>query len=456
MTGTPDHDPTAELTAAVTLALATRSRDAFTAMLTDDVHWAAEHSGYDCTNRAQAGDHYAGLIAAGVTLHITAIRGENETLTATGTFTAELHMEGPDPKDYPRVVTVRLTLRDGLIADIRELDAPPTIELLYFDGCPNHETFLPHLRHLLHDHGINAPVTFLRIENDDDARTHRFLGSPTLRVNGLDVEPAALDRHSYALQCRRYSTRNGPTGTPSDRWILDALIENPNLHIAVEAIHTGDLTSLQRVLTEQPDLATSRSVRHGGRTLLLMATDWPGHFPNVAATIKALVQSGADPNTPSIGEHAETPLHWAASSGDLDALDALLDAGADIDARGAVIAGGTALADANAFGEWAAARRLVERGAQRNLFEAAALGLVDQVEALLDTGHPTADDITSSFWGACHGGQLATAATLLDSGADINWIGYDGLTPLDAAQRAGASQLAIWLVHHGATASHTH
>jgi ankyrin repeat protein len=60
----------------------------------------------------------------------------------------------------------------------------------------------------------------------------------------------------------------------------------------------------------------------------------------------------------------ETPLHWAASSDDIEALDALVDAGADVDAPGAVIAGGTPLDDAVAFGQWEAARRLVHPGAR--------------------------------------------------------------------------------------------
>ncbi len=445
MTGTPQNERIVGLSTTLPAALATRSRDDFTALLTEDVHWGREHGGNRCTNRAEAGDHYADLVAAGITLHLNDIHGDDYTLTA------QLRIESPNAEAYRSAATVRLTLRDGLIADIRELDQRPKIELLYFDNCPNHETFLPHLRQLLHDHDIDVPVTLVRIDNDDAAQTHRFLGSPTLRVNGLDVEPTALDRNTYALQCRRYSTPDGITGTPSDHLILDALIDSRDLHTAIGAIHTGDLPSLRRTLAEHPELSTTRSVRHGGRSLLLMATDWPGHFPNIAATINALVESGADPNTPSIGEHPETPLHWAASSGDLDALDALLDAGADINARGAVIAGGTALADATAFGQWAAARRLVERGAQTNLFEAAALGLVDRVKTLLDTDHPTADNITSSFWGACHGGQLVTAAILLASDADINWIGYDGLTPLGAARRANASQLGTWLEHHGAT-----
>ena len=63
------------------------------------------------------------------------------------------------------------------------------------------------------------------------------------------------------------------------------------------------------------------------------------------------------------GPHRETPLHWAASNDDVAALDALIDAGADLEADGAVIAGGTPLDDAVAFGPWRAARRLAERGA---------------------------------------------------------------------------------------------
>ncbi|MCG8915791.1 ankyrin repeat domain-containing protein [Actinokineospora sp. PR83] len=221
----------------------------------------------------------------------------------------------------------------------------------------------------------------------------------------------------------------------------------------ITAIHSGDLTTLRRLLADHPDLARTRLIRHGGRTLLHVATDWPGHHPDVAATIASLVAAGADPNAPCSAEHPETPLHWAASSGDLDAIDALLDAGADINAPGAVIAGGTPMADATAFGNWAAARRLLDRGADTTLFEAAALGLVDRVHHHLDTRRPDPTTITSGFWGACHGGHIATATVLLDHGADINWVGYDDLTPLDAARRSEATDLAAWLEDHGATSA---
>src|SRR4029077_7396978 len=118
---------------------------------------------------------------------------------------------------------------------------------------------------------------------------------------------------------------------------------------------------LRGLLNANPGLASGRILdRKGcGRTLLHVATDWPGNFPRVAETVAALVAAGADPGAQfEGGSHAETPLHWAASSDDLAALNALLDAGADIEAPGAVIGGGTPLADAVAFGQWQAARRL--------------------------------------------------------------------------------------------------
>jgi ankyrin repeat protein len=235
--------------------------------------------------------------------------------------------------------------------------------------------------------------------------------------------------------------------------------DDPIGRATVEAIQRGDLGTLKRLLDDHPGLAT---VRIGGgpnacqpgtntRTLLHIATDWPGHFPNASAAVAMLVDAGADVNARFDGRHTETPLHWAASSDDVAALDALIDRGADIEATGAVIGGGTPLADAVAFGQWRAARRLVEHGARSNLWQAAALGLMDRVRELFDgTSVPPAADITTAFWCACHGGQRESAAYLLERGANINWVGFDDLTPLEAARRGKAAELADWLEAHGA------
>ncbi len=235
--------------------------------------------------------------------------------------------------------------------------------------------------------------------------------------------------------------------------------DEPLAVATVDAIHTGDTDSLERLLADNPGLVNARlgsdDAKAMTRTLLHVATDWPGHFANVSATIGALVAAGADVNARFVGPHTETPLHWAASSDDVGALDALIDAGADIESTGAVIAGGTPLTDAAAFGQWKAARRLVERGAHTPLREAAALGLTDRVERYCaGDPPPTFEDLTQALWYACHGGRQPMAHYLLERGADLNWVStWDETTPLDAARRSGADDLVAWLRDRGATSA---
>lgn len=226
-------------------------------------------------------------------------------------------------------------------------------------------------------------------------------------------------------------------------------VDDPLAAAAVHAIQRGEVRALERLLAEHPELATARL--GGARTLLHVTTDWPGHFPDAPATVGALVAAGADVNARFIGGHAETPLHWAASSDDVAVLDALIAAGADVEADGSVIDGGSPLSDAVAFGQWNAARRLIEHGARANLWQAAALGLLDVVERHLAADPPPGPhEVTNAFWCACHGGQRATAEVLLGRGADVNWVGHDELTPLDTALRGGAHELADWLRAGGA------
>ena len=98
-----------------------------------------------------------------------------------------------------------------------------TIEVLYFDGCPNHEALLPHLHELLATAGVTATVELRRIETIEDAERERFLGSPTVRVEGNDIDPTAEARDDYGMKCRLYATDDGIRGTPPDMWILAAL-----------------------------------------------------------------------------------------------------------------------------------------------------------------------------------------------------------------------------------------
>ena len=239
----------------------------------------------------------------------------------------------------------------------------------------------------------------------------------------------------------------------------------------LDAIHSGDLDRLRQQLRARPGLANVRirSEEDCSRTMLHVAADFPGHLPNGAAIVTTLIEAGADVNARFDGEHSETPLHWAASSDDVELLDALIDAGADIDASGAVIAGGTPLDDAVAFAQWRAAHRLVERGATTALWHAAALGLMDRLKGHfagdeLPAHHPWGaasgveppDAVTVAFWCACHGGQQAAASYLLDQGADLNWIAtWDDHTALDTAIREGHDEVVDWLRAQGARSSAT-
>lgn len=236
---------------------------------------------------------------------------------------------------------------------------------------------------------------------------------------------------------------------------MDLFPDDPLARSVVTAIRHGTVEELSALLDQHPELVTGRLVggsnsAWNGRTLLHVATDWPGHFADSGAKVAILVAAGADADARGADGEGETPLHWAASSDDVDALDALLDAGADIDAPGAVIGGGTPLDDAVAFAQWRAARRLVERGAQTKLWNAAALGLMTRLEQEFADRRPSPEEVTNAFWCACHGGQREAAEYLLARGADLNWVGHDDVTPLGAARRSEANDLVDWLVLRGA------
>jgi uncharacterized protein len=226
-----------------------------------------------------------------------------------------------------------------------------------------------------------------------------------------------------------------------------------------QAIHTGDLDALRRLLSSRPELASARMVgRHGVEggwgTPLHAATDWPGYFPAAPESVVMLLEAGADPNDDTGGDRPETPLHWAASTDDVDVAAVLIDGGARLETPGGSI--GTQLDNAIGYGCWHVARLLVERGAPvTGLWQAAALGMLSRLDELLGgTPPPSADDLNQAFWQACHGGRRRAAERLLAAGADIDAIpAYAGdQTALDVATSADTQRdlLASWLRERGA------
>jgi ankyrin repeat protein len=208
------------------------------------------------------------------------------------------------------------------------------------------------------------------------------------------------------------------------------------------------------LLATDPALATCLVTDEagGGRSPLHLLADAPGHRPNAPATVSILVAAGADVNVAAVGMwHQETPLHWAASNDDLILIDALLDAGAAIEAPGSSIDGGPPLSSAVGYGQWNGGRRLVDRGAATKLWHEAALGLMPEIVRRFDIDPPPRDALSAPFWNACRGGHLVIARALLERGADLNWVApWSGQTPLDIAQDGRHSDLVVWLTGKGA------
>jgi hypothetical protein len=226
------------------------------------------------------------------------------------------------------------------------------------------------------------------------------------------------------------------------------------------AIHGGDLDTLRRLVTERPELATVRMIGRKGleggwRTPLHAAADWPGYFPAAPAAVALLVQAGADPNDDCGGDRPETPLHWAASSDDVEVAVALIDGGADLETPGGSI--GSPLDNAIGYGCWHVARLLAERGARVDaLWQAAALGMLPRLAELVAAA-PDQEEISKAFWHACSGGQRRAAEYLLSCRAELNWVpDYADGTPLDAASNLGTRRenVTTWLRDLGARSSH--
>jgi hypothetical protein len=92
------------------------------------------------------------------------------------------------------------------------------IEVLYFEDCPNHLPTVERINAVLREEGCSADVREVLVPDVSTAERVKFLGSPSVRVNGIDIEPAAKDRVEFGLMCRRYAG-----GVPSHELIRAAV-----------------------------------------------------------------------------------------------------------------------------------------------------------------------------------------------------------------------------------------
>jgi hypothetical protein len=95
------------------------------------------------------------------------------------------------------------------------------IDVLYFEGCPNHEPTTALVRDVVRSLGLDATIREVEVRDADEAKRLRFLGSPTIQVNGRDADSGARTRADYSFSCRMY----GGSGSPPRALVERALRE---------------------------------------------------------------------------------------------------------------------------------------------------------------------------------------------------------------------------------------
>lgn len=99
----------------------------------------------------------------------------------------------------------------------------PRVELLWFRDCPNHPAARTMLRELLAELAPGTPVEDIDATDAAVAQRVRFPGSPTIRIDGVDVDPSYRDPEDYTPRCRLYRTADGLRGMPERGWVEAAL-----------------------------------------------------------------------------------------------------------------------------------------------------------------------------------------------------------------------------------------
>jgi hypothetical protein len=100
------------------------------------------------------------------------------------------------------------------------MEVPMNIEVLYFEGYANYPPIVERLKNVLRQEGLWAEIHEIKVQDECAAKALNFFGSPTIRVNGLDIEADARDMTQTGFACQRYWG-----GLPSEEMIRSALRE---------------------------------------------------------------------------------------------------------------------------------------------------------------------------------------------------------------------------------------
>ena len=279
-----------------------------------------------------------------------------------------------------------------------------------------------------------------------------------------DADPSIKDKNFDGTP-RDWAVHDG-----NQQAVVELLDQLEDYMPIVRAARVGDLQTLDKLLDAKPHWL-DKPIPNGS-TLLFDLCNINTRLKNVGKTIAYLIKRGANPNqTNNPDGTGETPLHWAASFGPNikhgpEAINALLDNGANIYATGSVLGNGTPVVNAVIFRDVSSARLLIDRGAKFDLGLAAGAGWLDLVKTFFneqgqfhnphgDMPHrdSTTNPETELHMAICVAGingQRDCMAFLLEQGAPINAVSVVGTTPLDELLNSKFLDTAKWLKEQGA------
>ena len=135
------------------------------------------------------------------------------------------------------------------------------IEILVTEDCPNQDAAINILVMAAQLLGIRPPVYVLDVTDHAHAKQLRFVGSPTIRVNGQDVAPPSPGQQSPSLSCRLYETSRGLSWVPDFKAVYAALLEATSREVQASRIDPmapandqRDMLGVDRVRQSRPDL----------------------------------------------------------------------------------------------------------------------------------------------------------------------------------------------------------
>jgi len=102
-------------------------------------------------------------------------------------------------------------------------DAPVPVHILYFDGCPNHPRTVQRIRTIAERLDVPVDLREVEVTPNDDPDSLGFRGSPTVQVNGVDIDPSQRGQDNCGFGCRTYRG----TGVPDEAMIEAALTDPP-------------------------------------------------------------------------------------------------------------------------------------------------------------------------------------------------------------------------------------